>query len=446
MADGGDGGDLSEAEYGAMSRGGRPRTLRTRALVSTLVLTSSAFIAAQPMDGRVAAETMSTASVPDSCGAIGAGAYEPESVDIPSVDVSPRGRIITVTNSSDTIDGDTSSVEALAANPGPDGTSLRESIEATNRDPGISTINFSSSLQGATIAVAQPLQLEGGNVLINGDIDSDGLPDVTLDGSSTEQPDTGDAFRIKSSGNTLHAMALNGFFKGVRFLSIAPDGIRSDNVISGLEMTSIREYGVMLTDTAARTRWVDTLIVGNTIEVDHSLSPELWFGGVNFPISAGSVLERTTIAHNTIRIARGGVPEQPFVATEGSQAILVATGSDSQAEVVDTLIAYNTIEMVDNAGWDGDFGIEVRAGGVGGNDNVVDGLRIVDNHIQMATPGSSTGIQLMASGEVTGSYAEGNVMRNVAILGNTIAGPGARAIDLGKATGNSNVLTTRIPR
>lgn len=429
---------MSEAEYGAMSRGGRPRTLRTRAIVSTLVLTIPTLIA-DPIGGRVAAETMSSTSVPASCGPIGASAYEPEPVEIPQVDVSPRGRIITVSNNSDTINGDTSSVEALAANPGPDGTSLREAIEATNRDPGTSTINFSPSLNGATIAMSEQLHLEGGNVLINGDIDADGLPDVTLDGTSSEDWNTGEAFRIKSSGNTLHAMTLNGFFRGVNLLSTGSDGLYTNNVMSNLEMTAVREYGIKLSDPGERNHWVDTLIVGNTIEVDHSLAPQRYFGGVHFPISAGSSLERTTIANNTIRIARGGVPEPPYVAgNEGSQAILLTTGNNSQAEIADTLIAYNTIEMVDNAGLDGDFGIEVRAGGSGGNYSVVDGLRIVDNEIQMATPGSSTGIQLMASAEQTGSYAEGNVMKNVSILGNTIEGPGARAIDIGKAVGKDN--------
>lgn len=403
-------------------------------LVSTLVLANSA-VAAGPNLGRAILRS----SVPDSCGAIGASAYEAEPLEIPTVDVSPRGRIITVTNDSDDVNGDVSSVGALSSNPGPDGTSLSEAVQATNFDPGVSTVTFSASLQGETIELSQGLQLEGGNVLINGDIDGDGQPDVTLDGTSMENPDFGEGFRIKSSGNTLHALRLKGFFKGVRLLSVAPDGVRSDNVISGLEMIAIREYGVMLNDAAERTRWVDTLIVDNTIEVDHSLAPQLFFGAVHFQgLSTGSSLERTTIANNTIQIARGGVPEQPFVATEGSQAINVSTGGGSQAEIADTLIAYNTIEMVDNAGYDGDFGIEVRAGGSGGNYSVVDGLRIVDNQIQMAAPGSSTGIQLMASAEQTGSYAEGNVMRNVSILGNTIEGPGARAIDIGKATGKDN--------
>src|SRR5205807_7256975 len=58
---------------------------------------------------------------------------------------------IVVTTVSDATNGDTSSVAALLANPGPDGVSLRESITATNNDPGTRTIRFAPSLKGATI-------------------------------------------------------------------------------------------------------------------------------------------------------------------------------------------------------------------------------------------------------------------------------------------------------
>src|SRR5438132_7624831 len=74
---------------------------------------------------------------------------------------------IVVTTVSDATNGDTSSVAALLANPGPDGVSLREAISATNNAPGAYTIRFAPSLKGGTITLdAQLPPLLGGGVTI----------------------------------------------------------------------------------------------------------------------------------------------------------------------------------------------------------------------------------------------------------------------------------------
>jgi hypothetical protein len=66
---------------------------------------------------------------------------------------------ITVTNASDRVDGDTSSMTALQASPGPDGgISLRESILATNHTSGPKAIAFASSVADIPIVIGQPLQ------------------------------------------------------------------------------------------------------------------------------------------------------------------------------------------------------------------------------------------------------------------------------------------------
>src|SRR5258708_21793621 len=88
---------------------------------------------------------------------------------------------IVVTTTSDATNGTPSSVAALLADPGPDGISLREAITATNNDPGTYTIRFASSLKGATITLDSQLPpLLGGGVTIEGDVDGDGKPDLTL--------------------------------------------------------------------------------------------------------------------------------------------------------------------------------------------------------------------------------------------------------------------------
>src|SRR5665647_283260 len=59
------------------------------------------------------------------------------------------GATVTVTSTTDISDGDTSSISALIAAPGPDGViSLREAITAANNTPGADTINFNIAGSG----------------------------------------------------------------------------------------------------------------------------------------------------------------------------------------------------------------------------------------------------------------------------------------------------------
>ncbi|MGD0668622.1 MAG: hypothetical protein ABSB23_13760 [Bryobacteraceae bacterium] len=78
--------------------------------------------------------------LPAYCGAFGAKSYTPPPVTVPPV-ILNRGTVITVTNATSAVNGDTSSVKALMANPGPDGISLYEAITATTttRAPGTSS-------------------------------------------------------------------------------------------------------------------------------------------------------------------------------------------------------------------------------------------------------------------------------------------------------------------
>jgi len=79
--------------------------------------------------------------LPAYCGPTGAKSYTPPAVNIPPV-VLNRGTVITVTNATSAVNGDTSSVEALLANPGPDGISLYEAVTASNSAPGTWNIQF----------------------------------------------------------------------------------------------------------------------------------------------------------------------------------------------------------------------------------------------------------------------------------------------------------------
>jgi hypothetical protein len=111
--------------------------------------------------------------------------------EVPEI-ILQHGTTITVATNSDAINGNVSRVAALMVNPGTDGISLREAIEATNNDPGEYTINFSPQLDDTTIYTgeidnADLPPLLGGSVIINGDIDGDFAPDITIANATTFQ-------------------------------------------------------------------------------------------------------------------------------------------------------------------------------------------------------------------------------------------------------------------
>ena len=350
---------------------------------------------------------------------------------------------LVVTTVSDAVNGNTSSVAALLADPGPDGISLREAISATNNDPGTYTIRFAPSLKGATIAVDSQLpSLIGGGVTIEGDIGGDGKPDVTLAKAAgfsatlgTYCPASGGCgLSIGSSGNRLHALTLEGFGAGV---DIEPwhsgDDARpapptnqtlSDNVVSGLVMHGIQTFGVLIDSVfnkncglyagypqpcVTNDTWSNTTITGNTIDTgnagDAGIAAKL--------ANAGDRVENITVTDNTIQI---NGPGQGI----GLEVISNATG----AAISSGLIARNSI--VGRAG----IGISVVAGGVRAQTNTVKGVQVLDNRISLVSQNSGfccQGIVVEAGGDTNTplapvAYPDGNETQNVLVRGNAISG------------------------
>lgn len=342
---------------------------------------------------------------------------------VPEPDTEVRGTVLTVATNSDETNGDTSSAAALVANPGPDGISLREALEATNNDPGTYTIVFAPELAGATIEIGAGPDLPpltGGSVFITGDVDSDSRPDIRLLNLRPHQPD---AFAfgpiISSSGNRLHALILENFSIGVFFQPASVSTTYADNEVSNLILRDIHaegitqysDFGVLETHNS----WIDTRVLRNTIESSGS--------GIGFTLggSVGDVIERLVVAENTVRIAEGG---------SGGVGVTAGFRRASDANrASDVLIAKNTIEGHPGAG------IGVTSGGLGGSTNVVEGLRIRDNRIHIDSQNSPEGYMRMAVGVGTGDgatdytdpgspivYPEDNVVRDVEISGNEFIG------------------------
>lgn len=350
---------------------------------------------------------------------------------------------IVVTSMSDSVNGDTSSLSALSADPGPDGISLREAITATNNDPGTHTIRFAQSLAGATITLVSQLPpLLGGGVTIEGDINGDGKPDVTLAPSAdfsatlgTFCPASGGCgLSIGSSGNRLHALTLVGFGAGVDIEPWHPgDDARptppahqtiSDNVVSGLVMHDIQTFGIFLDSVfnkncglyagyaqpcVTNDTWSNTTITGNTIETGSAGD-----SGIAAKLSnAGDRIENVTVTDNTIQMNGPGEGI-------GFEVIGNATG----AAISDGMIARNAI-----AGRAGS-GVSIVAGGTRAQTNTIESVQVIDNRVDLVSQGFGfccQGIDVEAGGDTNTdltpiAYPDGNELRNVLVQGNTISG------------------------
>src|SRR5262249_36381429 len=82
--------------------------------------------------------------------------------------------------------------------------SLREAVIAANNTPGSKTIKFAPSLSGSTIKLTPGLALCGGHTTLNGDVDGNDTPDITLDGTAVLFPF--DVLDIFSSHNTVQGL------------------------------------------------------------------------------------------------------------------------------------------------------------------------------------------------------------------------------------------------
>ena len=397
--------------------------------------------------------------LPAACGGVGAESYTPPAVTIPAV-VLNRGTVITVTNTSMLINGDTSSVAALVANPGPDGISLQEAVIATNNDPGTWHIQFAPALKGATIVVDSGPNIKGlsgltgGNVTINGDIDGDGQPDITL----TSQSGPATTIFVFSGGNTVYGLALQncGICVLIKRPPAATGTTFSNITVSNLVMTNIQTEAIVLSPVigeaglsssspavATHNTWDHILITGNTIAGSAS-GPLL---GIDFGLggTVGDTLQHITIANNDIVLPMpGGAASNGIVVTVGGGI------ASTNNQALDVLIANNAILTAP-----GSSGIRIAAGVGSASTNLIDGMQVIANQIHVTGqlspfPVQPIGINLAVGDAASDDanpallpvqYSENNIARNIGILSNTIEGAGGFGVFAQAACcGNSNNL------
>ncbi|MEZ5728592.1 MAG: FG-GAP-like repeat-containing protein [Burkholderiaceae bacterium] len=141
--------------------------------------------------------------------------------DVGAFEGTLQQNIVTVTTTSDVVDGNTSSISALLGNMGADGRiSLREAMLAANNTANVGSpdeIRFSipdALVAGAhTIVPTSPLPSLTDAVIIDGSTEPDfaGTPVVEIDGSSAGAAVVGIHFDAGSDGSTIRGLVVNRF-------------------------------------------------------------------------------------------------------------------------------------------------------------------------------------------------------------------------------------------
>jgi len=315
--------------------------------------------------------------------------------------------------------------------------SLRDAIIVANDATEPERIVFARGLAGAHIVVrldangdgmADPLPaLCRDGITIDGDVNGDGAPDVTLDGSTFASGSSVAGIRLAANGDTVERLAFASFPTGieVRAGGASAPGSLSGATIEGDRFASGGD-GVALTATDADSTLDGTLVVGNTVS---SCSGS---GVLVRAYGTRDIVEGTTIERNAVSSCGYGVN----VASEGVGTTPIATlGTFDQ--INDLAIDGNTIRKSANPS------IFVLGGNLNASDDEISGLSVDGNDIAL---GRNAAIRIAAGqdnssnntvvGEVRSNRLALNVFAGVLALG----GEGAFTNLSGRSANNTVTL------
>lgn len=329
---------------------------------------------------------------------------------------------VTVTNATNVVNGSTASLFSLMAAPGADGISLAEALAAARNTQGTKTIVFAPALRGAHIPIGssnpqefEPLTLVS-DLIVDGDIDGDGKPDIVLDGGGR---DYGTNLDIRGSNVVLNGLELRDF--------------------AGTAV------GFACQDTACEPRTISNVRITNNI-IDSrrgsgiELGPWGLLGFANAPALAGISFVDITIEENTIDTTNAAIGIRPSTSgasrdsainvTVRSNHITAEIGLDVGAADEARPPFYSDDASIENLVIDGNVvdrcstGIRVYAADLGNQRAVVKHLRITNNRVTNTYGYGS--ITVAASVQPLLERATShNTIEDVLVAGNEITGGGS---------------------
>ena len=204
---------------------------------------------------------------------------------------------LTVGNSLDVIDGDTSSITNLIATPGADGISLREAIRASNNTTGADTLMFDPAV--FTGGADSLIRLTNGELRITDSltIDASAAIDVTITGDANGD-DVTDAMNITDVGES---RGLSGFVSDLlddnsRVLNFS--NFEGDLTLSGLTITGGVDSGFTFEDGGGGLHFGSSgLLTLTDSMVSGNFSDEM--GGGIYSRSSATTLTNSTVSGNS---------------------------------------------------------------------------------------------------------------------------------------------------
>ena len=321
--------------------------------------------------------------------------------DKESGDRSDGGSLV-VTNATEVVNGNTSSPAELMANPGSDGISLPEAIAATNNTSEYYNITFNPSLSGSTISLTVDMpHITQGNVIINGDIDEDGTPDITIDGTSGQFC----GFNITGASNVvIRGFNIHNFPK--HGIYIRPD--------TGEGRTDVENIVIYQNDITATEGSISLMISGQSyssisnVEISSNTLHDSPGGAISIHAGMGENSNYNQISNVSIISNR---IDNPSVTID----IFISPASDnfiSNNTVSNIVILGNYITSYNDSSIIVDASNQVSC-----SNNTLDGLLIAENILE----GEIVVIELVGE---SGMNSTGNLMTNVTIRDNILLGGG----------------------
>ena len=197
---------------------------------------------------------------------------------------------LTVTTTADTVDGDTSSVSALIANPGPDGhISLREAILAADNTVSATPITIDFDIPGSgphTINLLSALPTITSSVIIDATSQPGyaGTPLVQLQGT----PNPYNGLDITANNVTIEGLAIYGFSagNGIQITGASGTVVQADYVgLTANNTVMANGTGIVLTGAT-------NSVIGGTTAAQRNVISGNTYGGMRLESgSSGNVIE-----------------------------------------------------------------------------------------------------------------------------------------------------------